>query len=430
MKNWERKKLGEVCIVERGSSPRPIEKYQTDSPDGVNWIKIGDTKGVDKYIFSTKEKITKEGAEKSRYVKEGDFILSNSMSFGKPYIMKTDGYIHDGWFVFRLPNFIDKDYFYHLLTSPNVQEQIQSLGAGAIVKNISGDLVKKVDVTYPKSLPEQQRIVAILDEAFAAIAKAKANAEQNLKNAKELFESYLQGVFENGNENWETKCLDELGTITSSKRIYKSEYVKDGVPFYRTKEIKELSNGKNITLELFISRERYNEIKKSFGVPIINDLLMSAVGTIGEIMVIENNDEFYFKDGNIVWFKGFKSLDTNYLKFALTAFVEKIKSLAIGAAYSALTIEKLNKYQISFPKTIEEQQTIVQKLDALSIETKKLETIYQQKINDLEELKKSVLQKAFSGELRSPEGAASANDGHRPSLKRTPKPALKGRNTL
>lgn len=128
---------------------------------------------------------------------------------------------------------------------------------------------------------------------------------------------------------------------------------------------------------------------------------MSAVGTIGEIMVIENDDEFYFKDGNIVWFKEFKSLDTNYLRFALTAFVEKIKSLAIGAAYSALTIEKLNKYKISFPKSKAEQQTIVQKLDALSAKTKKLEAIYQQHINDLEELKKSVLQKAFNGELKT-----------------------------
>jgi type I restriction enzyme S subunit len=108
---WEEKRLVDVCIVERGSSPRPIAKYQTNSLDGVNWIKIGDAKRVDKYIYSTKEKITKEGAEKSRYVKEGDFILSNSMSFGKPFIMKTDGYIHDGWFVLRLHEFIDTEYF-------------------------------------------------------------------------------------------------------------------------------------------------------------------------------------------------------------------------------------------------------------------------------------------------------------------------------
>ena len=87
--NWEIKKLGEVCIVERGSSPRPIQKYLTDSEDGVNWIKIGDTKNITKYLYSTKKKITCEGAKKSRFVNEGDFLLSNSMSFGNPYTFKN-----------------------------------------------------------------------------------------------------------------------------------------------------------------------------------------------------------------------------------------------------------------------------------------------------------------------------------------------------
>ena len=126
MINWERKKLGEVCVVERGSSPRPIQKYQTDSPNGVNWIKIGDTKGVDKYIFSTREKITKEGAKKSRYVKEGDFILSNSMSVGRPYIMKTNGCIHDGWLLLKKKNSnITDDYLYYILSSQNIYNQFK-----------------------------------------------------------------------------------------------------------------------------------------------------------------------------------------------------------------------------------------------------------------------------------------------------------------
>lgn len=192
---WEERKLGDTCVVERGSSPRPIDKYQTDSPDGVNWIKIGDTKGIDKYIYTTKEKITKEGAEKSRYVKDGDFILSNSMSFGKPYIMKTDGYIHDGWFVFRLPDYLDKDFFYYLLTSPNVQKQIQSLGAGAIVKNISGDLVKKVDLFFPKSRTEQQSIVRQLDTLRAQTQKLEAVYRKKLEDLEELKKSILQKAF-------------------------------------------------------------------------------------------------------------------------------------------------------------------------------------------------------------------------------------------
>jgi type I restriction enzyme S subunit len=145
---WVEKKLNDTCIVERGSSPRPIKSFITDEEDGVNWVKIGDTKNVEKYIYKTNQKITKEGAKKSRFVDVGDFILSNSMSFGRPYIMKTQGYIHDGWFVFRLPENIDAEFFWYLLVSPNVKEQFQGLASGAIVKNISGDLVKKQFYQY------------------------------------------------------------------------------------------------------------------------------------------------------------------------------------------------------------------------------------------------------------------------------------------
>ena len=111
------------------------------------------------------------------------------MSFGKPYIMKIDGYIHDGWFVFRLPNYIDKDYFYYLLISPNVQKQIQSLGAGAIVKNISGDLVKKVDVFYPTSVIEQQTIVRQLDTLRVETQKLEAVYQQKVADLVELKKS-------------------------------------------------------------------------------------------------------------------------------------------------------------------------------------------------------------------------------------------------
>lgn len=393
--------LSDISLIQEGPG---IRKHQY-ATSGVQFLTVTNILEGSVDLIKSKKYISKEQYKNYSHftINKGDIVTACSGgSWGKSAIYELDEklILNTSTLRLRFYNDLGDNYYLYYLTKTSYFKDSLSKYITGQQPNYGYSHYSKIPIPLPP-LPEQQRIVAILDEAFAAIAKAKANAEQNLKNAKELFESYLQGVFENGNENWETKCLDELGTITSSKRIYKSEYIKDGVPFYRTKEIKELSNGKSITLELFISRNRYNEIKKSFGVPQINDLLMSAVGTIGEIMVIENNDEFYFKDGNIVWFKGFKSLDTNYLKFALTAFVEKIKSLAIGAAYSALTIEKLNKYQISFPKTIKEQQTIVQKLDALSNETKKLEAIYQQKINDLEELKKSILKKAFSGELNA-----------------------------
>ena len=401
-KGWEIKKLGEVCVVERGSSPRPIEKYQTDKPNGVNWIKIGDTKGVDKYIYTTKEKITKEGAEKSRYVKEGDFILSNSMSFGKPYIMKTDGYIHDGWFVFRLPDYLDKDYFYFLLTSPKVQEQIQSLGAGAIVKNISGDLVKKVDITFPKSLPEQQRIVSILDEAFAAIAKAKANAEQNLKNAKELFESYLQGVFEKKGVGWEEKILKELTMKIGSgatPRGGNESYKTEGVSLVRSMNVHDFDfRPRNLA---FIDDQQAKELNNVTLQE--NDVLLNITGaSVARCCVLpkEYLPARVNQHVSIIRPK-MDLLDARFLNFLLVSKPYKDKLLFAGeqgATRQAITKSQIEAFKISLPK-IQEQQTIISQLDALRAETQKLEVIYKKKLADLEELKKSVLQKAFGGEL-------------------------------
>jgi type I restriction enzyme S subunit len=206
------------------------------------------------------------------------------------------------------------------------------------------------------------------------------------------------------NPDWQKKKLSELGRITSSKRIFASEYVKQGIPFYRTKEIKELANDKPITTELFISTQKYNDIKKSFGMPKEGDILLTAIGTIGEMYVVKANEEFYFKDGNVLWLKDFKSLNSYYLRLLLMSFVEQLQKLSHGAAYNALPIEKLKDYEVNLP-SIEEQKIIVQKLNALSAETKKLEAIYQQKLTDLDELKKAILQKAFRGELT----ATSAN---------------------
>ena len=167
--NWIRKPLGNACIVERGSSPRPIKKFLTEEPDGVNWIKIGDTVEGEKYVVSSKGKIISEGAKKSRFVKKGDLILTNSMSYGRPYIMHIDGYIHDGWFVLRLNNEIDANYFYYLLSSNFTQTQFKSLAAGSVVKNISSDLLKRTIVIIPPT--EKQKKIA--DNLEAASLKTK-----------------------------------------------------------------------------------------------------------------------------------------------------------------------------------------------------------------------------------------------------------------
>lgn len=153
----------DVFTLYRGSSPRPIINYLTTSDDGVNWIKIGDMPSNGNKVTSCSERITKEGAKKSRKVNKGDIILSNSMSFGKPYILEIDGYIHDGWFVIRnYQKFLDKNYLCQLIASNIVQKQYKSTAAGGVVKNISSDLVNSVKVGIP-SIDEQKKIAQFLD---------------------------------------------------------------------------------------------------------------------------------------------------------------------------------------------------------------------------------------------------------------------------
>ena len=157
-RNWEYKKLGEVCTIERGGSPRPIEKFITDDPNGLNWIKIGDAVEGSKYITSTKEKIKPEGLKKTRLVHKGDFILSNSMSFGRPYILDIDGCIHDGWLVIHDENKVfDKIYLYYLLSSPNMYSEFKRLAVGGVVNNLNSQLVRNVSVAIPP-LEEQSKM--------------------------------------------------------------------------------------------------------------------------------------------------------------------------------------------------------------------------------------------------------------------------------
>jgi len=191
---WEDKALGNVCKVDRGSSPRPIKKFFTTDKSGVNWVKIGDVNENDKYVYSTKQKITKEGALKSRFVDVGDFILSNSMSYGRPYIMKIPGYIHDGWFVLRLPDDLNPDYFWQLLASPLLKKQFEYLAAGAIVKNISGDLVKKAKLPIPP-IDIQYQIVEETENLSDVTQSLYELYQHKLKSLEELKKSILQKAF-------------------------------------------------------------------------------------------------------------------------------------------------------------------------------------------------------------------------------------------
>lgn len=170
-KNWFWTRLGQILIIARGGSPRPIKDFLTDSEDGINWIKIGDSDIGGKYINSTKEKIIPEGMKKSRFVHKGDFLLSNSMSFGRPYILNIDGCIHDGWLVLHpVKEIFDKDFLYYLLSSSMVFNQFCNRVAGAVVNNLNSDKAALTLVPLPP-LAEQHRIVAKIEELFTLVDK-------------------------------------------------------------------------------------------------------------------------------------------------------------------------------------------------------------------------------------------------------------------
>jgi type I restriction enzyme M protein len=189
---WPRVKIGDHIKIERGASPRPIDRYMTDDNNGENWVMISDTKNVTKYIQATAKRITKDGASKSRRVDVGDFILSNSMSFGRPYVMQTSGYIHDGWLALRTSgqHEVDKDFLYYILGTYYVQNQFEAAATGGVVRNLNSNLVRNTSIPLPP-LEIQHEIVAELE------------AEQQLIDAnKKLMEIYQQKIKSKLAEVW------------------------------------------------------------------------------------------------------------------------------------------------------------------------------------------------------------------------------------
>ena len=191
---WEVKKLGESCEIFRGGSPRPIESYLTIRPDGINWIKIGDVKKNAKYIESTEEKIIAEGLSRSRFVNAGDFLLSNSMSFGRPYIMKTSGCIHDGWLVIQnYQNHFDREFLYYVLGSESILAQYKAMASGSSVLNLNKEIVKNVLINCPTSIQEQTRIATILSDMDNEIQALETKLEKYRKIKLGMMQNLLTG---------------------------------------------------------------------------------------------------------------------------------------------------------------------------------------------------------------------------------------------
>lgn len=279
MNQWKYVKLGEVCTIERGGSPRPIDDFITTDENGINWIKIGDA-DESMYITKTAQRIKPVGMKKSRYVKPGDFLLSNSMSFGRPYILKIDGCIHDGWLVLRDENNVfDKKFLYYYLSAPITYKRFKSMAVGGVVNNLNSDMVRKVRVPIP-SQEEQHQISDRLDKVSNLIFLRK----QQLAKLDELVKARFVEMFET-----RKYPIEKLGRVCEkiTDGTHKTPtYLDSGIRFISAKNI--IDGKVDLTDTKYISKNEYQEIQKRCQVE-IQDILLTKSGTLGMPAIIRTD---------------------------------------------------------------------------------------------------------------------------------------------
>lgn len=387
---WEEKRIDEVCSIARGGSPRPIKNYITNDSNGLNWIKIGDTDMGGKYIYSTKEKIRPEGLKKSRWVEEDEFLLSNSMSFGRPYILKTNGCIHDGWLVLRdYQKYLNIEFFYYVLSSEYVQNQFRTKAQGSTVSNLNTDRVASVTIPVPP-LSEQQRIVDYLDATFAKIDAMKANAGKALNEVKALFQAALKEMLE-PKEGWEEKKLKEITSEIGDGLHGTPKYTDDGNYYFVNGNnfenglIKIKDNTKRVGFEEY---EKYRINLNS------STVLLSINGTIGKTAFY--NGESIILGKSACYINVLPTLLKEYLRFFLLSefFMIYANKNARQATIINLGLKEIRNMPIPIPP-LSEQQRIVETLDSLKSKVDRLQANFDKVTQECDALKQAILRQVF-----------------------------------
>lgn len=362
---WPLVPIGELCVVERGASPRPIHDFITDAPDGVNWIKIGDAEVGAKYITSTKERITPEGAAKSRRVKPGDFILSNSMSFGRPYIMATDGCIHDGWLLLRdQSDLLDQEFLYNILGSKSVLDQFERAATGGVVNNLNSEIVRGVKIPLPP--PEVQKEIVAEIEVYQKV----------INGARAVLDSYQPHI--SVHPEWP---MVELAEITKPEYGFTEKAAEQGdARFIRITDISEdgrlrADNPKFVTLT-----EKARESLLSNG-----DILVARTGaTYGKTMIFEEEYPAVFASFLVrLRFPKDRVHPRYYWVFAQSdLYWAQAKALMTGGGQPQFNGNALKQVKMPLPP-LATQQAIVAEIEAeqaLVAANRELITRFEQKI--------------------------------------------------
>lgn len=398
-KGWKRKNLGDLCQVIGGGTPSKgkAEYYS----GGIPWATVRDMRS--EIITETECKITKEAVKVSatNIIPEGNVVIATRVGLGKVCLLGQDTAINQDLrgIVPIDPKVLAVRFLFWWLKS--IAATIVAEGTGATVQGVKLSFVKSLQLPLPP-LPEQQRIVALLDEAFAGLATAQANAEKNLKNARALFESHLQSVFTQRGKGWVEKPLSELCDI-------KHGYAFEGEFFSDKGEYVLLTPGNFYETGGYRDRgekQKYytGEIPRDY---VLNegDLLVAmteqAAGLLGSPILVPESDKFLHNQRLGLVTKKPGAMWTN--EFFFHVFNTQPVRKAIHASASGVKVRhtsptKIGEVIVGFPMSIAEQKRIVSTLAALTTETQRLGSIYQQKRTALEALKKSLLHQVFIGQ--------------------------------
>ena len=392
---WLLRDLLEVVFLQEGPG---IRKYEYED-GGFPMINVRCVQ--DGYIDMAKSKSASMKLATTKWkhfqVDEGDILFTISGTIGRSAIVKkSDLPLLMNTSVVRfksISNDLNTNFLYHYVSSSLFIDKLKNMSTGTAIQNVGPSHLKKMKVPIPP-LPQQKQIVSILDKAFAAIDRAKVNAEKNLQNAKELFESYLQNVFENKGDDWEEVLIGEVSELIDSLH-QTPKYSDSGYAMVRVTEIK----GGYLKTEkaLRVNESVYNEFSKRHK-PENGDIIMSRVGASFGVCAFVHNNELFCLGQNTVFI--IPKINPKLMFYFLKSPVarEQMNNLASGSAQPTISLKSIKAIEMNLPP-VEMQQEIVQKIDISSDKCKKLESIYTQKLADLEEMKKSILQKAFSGQL-------------------------------
>lgn len=391
--NWEKVKFKKYIKLYRGSSPRPIQDFLTNE-NGINWIKIGDTKNSKNYIISSvEEQITKEGAKQSRFVEKGELILANSMSYGNTYELGLNGCIYDGWFVLReYGPYFNKTFLKYQLNSNLLQYQYQRLSAGGIVKNISSDIVYATKLFYT-SEKEQEKIAECLKSVDDLILSEEEKLEK-LKSHKngllqKLFPQQDKNIpelrFPKFNQKWDIKKLDNI-CIFRNGGSYENNIVENGK--YNLITLNSIDIDGNL-------KDKHHTIEYGDWYLRKNDIVMilSDVATgrfLGLSALIPQNNKFVLNQ-RVGLLRTNKNKSPDYIRYFINQNQKYFMTHGQGANQKNLSKEDILSFCIKIPKKIEEQQKIADCISSID----DLISVQIEKIEALKQHKKSLLQGLF-----------------------------------